>query len=85
MESGNFISDVLKIMLSEKDYSKKYYFNCLCFKWGENGEIVVCAKEWESYRVKKYQLQLVSSLDELSEIIENDYCIPICFGFGFIE
>lgn len=74
------ISDLIRLILQEKDCSRKYYYHNLCLKW-DNG-IVVSAREDESYMVKKYIIN--NSIDHIAEQIENDYCIPLCYGFGFI-
>ena len=74
------ISDIVRLILEEKDCSRKYYYYNLCFKW-DNG-IVVSAREDESYMVNKYDIN--NSIDHIAEAIERQYCIPLCYGFGFI-
>lgn len=72
------ISDLIRLILQEKDCSRKYYYYNLCFKW--NNGIVVSAREDESYMVNKYIIN--NSIDHIAEQIENDYCIPLVFNFN---
>lgn len=71
------ISNVVRLILEEKDCSRKYYYHNLCLKWDDG--IVVSAREDESYMVNKYDI--INSIDHISEQIENDYCIPLVFNF----
>ena len=71
------ISDVVRLILEEKDGCRKYYYHNLCLKW--NNGIVVSAREDESYMVNKYDI--INSIDHIAEQIENDYCIPLVFNF----
>lgn len=74
------ISDVVKLILQEKDSGRKYFYENLCLRWQKN-KIVVSAREDEKYMVKRYNPKDYLSLDYLSEAIENDYCIVLVFNF----
>lgn len=71
------ISDIVRLILEEKDCSRKYYYHNLCLKW--NNGIVVYAREDESYMVNKYDIN--NSIDHIAEQIENDYVIVLVFNF----
>ena len=77
------ISDVVKLILQEKDSGRKYFYENLCLRW-QKEKIVVSAREDEKYMVKRYNPKDYLSLDMLCLAIEDEYCIPLCFGFGFI-
>lgn len=74
------ISDVVRLILEEKDDSRNYYYANLCLRWKKN-KIVVSAREDEKYMVKRYNPKDYLSLDYLSEAIENDYAIVLVFNF----
>lgn len=74
------ISDVVKLILQEKDSGRKYFYENLCLRW-QKEKIVVSAREDEKYMVKKYNPKDYLSLDYLCEAIENDYCIVLVFNF----
>lgn len=76
------ISDVVKLILQEKDSGKKYFYENLCLRW-QKEKIVVSAKENEKYMVRRYNPKNYISIGHISEIIERKYCIPLCFGFRF--
>lgn len=71
------ISDTVRLILEEKDCSRKYYYYNLCLKWDDG--IVVSAREDESYMVNKYDIN--NSIDHIAKKIENDYVIVLVFNF----
>lgn len=76
------ISDTVRLILEKKDDSRNYYYANLCLRW-KNNKIVVSAKEDLHYMVRKFNPKDYTSFDMLCLAIEDEYCIPICYGFGF--
>lgn len=74
------ISDVVKLILQEKDSGRKYFYENLCLRW-QREKIVVSAREDEKYMVNRYNPKDYLSFDYLCEAIENDYCIVLVFNF----
>ena len=74
------VSDIVRLILEEKDDSRNYYYANLCLRWKKN-KIVVSAREDLHYMVRTFNPSYYKSIDALSEAIENVYVIPLVFNF----
>lgn len=74
------ISDVVRLILEEKDDSMNYYYANLCLRWKKN-KIVVSAKEDLHYMVRRFNPKDYIYFDMLCLAIDDEYAIPLVFNF----